>query len=216
VSLPYSAEVLYALLAGYNAALWPAQVLATVLALAALALAFRPRAWSSRAIALVLAAGWAVCGYVFHLQHFQAINFFAGYFAPVFLLQALLLLWTGTLRGRLAFRIRHDAASGQGLALIATALVLVPLLGWLGGYGLEGAAIVGLAPAPTLLFTLGLLLQAEGRTPVYLLVLPLVAAGIGAAEAWFLRLPWEALPPALALLAVAAILVRNRRLAARA
>ena len=216
MDLPYSAEVLYAFLAGYNAALWPAQILAYALALAALALVSVQRPWSGRAIALILAAGWAVSGYVFHLQNFQTINFFAIYIAPVFLLQALLLLWSGALRGELVFAIGRDRNSARGLVLIAAALLLVPFLGWLEGYGLDGAAIVGLAPAPTLVFTLGLLLCTKGRTPSYLLVLPLIAAGIGAAEAWFLRLPWEILPPALALLAVAAILLRNRRLAATA
>lgn len=216
MDLPYSADVLYAFLAGYNAALWPAQVLAYALALAVLGLAWRPSAWSGRAIALLLAAGWGVSGFVFHLQHFQTINFFALYFAPVFLLQAVLLLWSGVLRGTPAFRLRRDAFGPLAAALCLAALILVPLLGRLGGYGLEGAAVVGLAPAPTLLFTLGLLLCTEGRTPPILLPLPLVAAGIGAAEAWFLGLPWEALPPALALLGVAAILIRNRRLAATA
>lgn len=214
MNLPYSADVLYSFLAGYNAALWPAQILAYVLALAALLLALRPVAQGGRIVSLLLAAGWLCCGLVFHLQHFQSINFFALYFAPVFLLQALLLLWTGALRGKLSFAFRRDRFGARGLVLAGAALILVPLLGWIGGYGIEGAAFVGLAPAPTLVFTLGLLLLAERPVPLHLLPLPLIAAGIGASEAWLLRLPWESLPPALALLALAAIVVRNRRLTA--
>lgn len=210
MNLPYSAEVLYSFLAGYNAALWPLQLLAYALALAALLLAWKPRRWSGRATSVALAAGWAACGFVFHLEHFLPINFFAGYFVPVFLLQALLLFWSGGVLGRLDFRLRRDRSGALALALAAAALVLVPLLGWLGGHRLDGAAIVGLAPAPTLLFTLALLLLSETRPPLYLLPLPLLAAGIGAAEAWFLDLPWEALPPVLALLAIAAIQIRRR------
>ncbi|MEX0921754.1 MAG: DUF6064 family protein [Rhodovibrionaceae bacterium] len=209
--LPYTPEVLYSFLAQYNAALWPWQALAAALALTAVVLALRGGAAGGRAISALLAAGWLWCGAVFHLQHFETINIFAQYFAPVFLLQALLLLWTGVLRGHLVFNLRPDILGGFAVVLILTAFILTPLLGWFGGYNIDGAAVVGLTPAPTLLFTLALLLIAEGRTPLHLLFLPLVAVGIGAAEAWLLRLPWEALPPLLGLLGLAAILAKNRR-----
>lgn len=211
--LPYTPEVLYAFLDGYNAALWPAQLLAYFLALAALWLAWRPTPSSGRTLSLLLAFAWGVCGGVFHLQHFQSINIFSQYFGPVFLLQALLLLWTGVIRGRLAFAARESGELGRAGVLILVALVAVPFLGGLAGHGWSPGAIVGLAPAPTLLFTLGLLLLCTGRTPRHLLLLPLVAAAIGGAEAWLLRLPWEGLPPLLALLGLAAILLRNRRIA---
>lgn len=209
--LPYTPEVLYAFLEGYNAALWPAQILAYALALAILWFAWRPRSWSGRATSILLAAAWGASGYVFHLQHFQNLNIFSQYFGPVFLLQALLLFWTGGLRGRLNFAPAGSGDLGRAAALILVALIAVPFLGALDGFGWRPGASVGLAPAPTLLFTLGLLLLQRGRVPLHLLPLPLIAAGIGATEAWLLRLPWEGLPPLLTLLGLLAILVRNSR-----
>lgn len=214
--LPYTPEVLYSFLAQYNAALWPGQMLAAALALALIVLTFgrhgqAVQSLRGRIVAAVLAAGWLWCGAVFHLLHFETINIFAQYFAPVFLLQGLLLLWSGVVRGRLSFAFRRDAFGALALGLALAALILTPLLGWLGGYGLAGATVVGLTPAPTLLLTLALLLLAEGRAPLHLLFLPLIAAGIGAAEAWLLRLPWEGLPPILSLLGLIAILVKNHR-----
>lgn len=56
---PFDAEVMAATYTGYNAAVWPAQPVALLLALVVLSLAVVPHPWSGRALGVLLAAG---CG----------------------------------------------------------------------------------------------------------------------------------------------------------
>src|SRR3546814_1277443 len=69
---PYDAEVLASSYRLYNTAIWPAQPVALMLALAALWLAVAPRPWSRRAVGVILAAGWLWCGLVFFLSHWRS------------------------------------------------------------------------------------------------------------------------------------------------
>jgi hypothetical protein len=68
--LPFGQDAFFALFEQYNRAIWPAQIVAYVLALAALALAARPMAGAGRAITAILAFAWAWNGIVYHVMFF--------------------------------------------------------------------------------------------------------------------------------------------------
>jgi hypothetical protein len=207
--LPFTPEAFLGLFATYNQAIWPVQPVAYGLGVIAFVLAARPFRGGDRLVAAVLAAFWLWTGIVYHLLFFAGINFAAPAFAALFLLQGLLLLWTGLLRGRLQFRFRRTPRGWAGLTLALFALAGYPLLGWLLGREWSEAAAFGLTPCPTTLFTLGLLLLAE-RTPWHLLVIPVLWSLIGAGTAWLLevREDLSLLPAALLTLA---LMFRSRR-----
>jgi hypothetical protein len=206
---PFDAEVLASSYALYNAAVWPAQPVALALALAALWLAAAPHPWSGRIVGAILAAGWAWCGLVFFPQHFAALDFMAPVYAGAFLLQAALLLFSLVWRRR-GLRAPGDAAGLGGLALAALALFALPLISGLGGAGFAAARIVGLAPGPTVLFTLALLLLFEGRPPWLLLPIPLLWCGVAAVTGWALSVPESLAVPVLALPSLALFAWRAR------
>jgi len=189
---PYDAEVLAATYAQYNAAIWPAQPLALLLALAALGLCAWPRRGSDRAIGAILVAAWLWCGLVFFPRVMAPLDFMAPVYGWVFVFQAVLLAWALVWRGS-AFRFRPEVISGVALALAAGALFGLPALSVFGEAGWAGAHIVGLAPGPTVLFTLALLLLAEGRRRWLLMVVPLAWCVLAGIAAWALAVP-EALP----------------------
>ena len=168
--LSFTSEVYLSLLGDYSRATWPMPYVAAALGLAAIALAARPIAHASRIVAGILAAIWLWTGIVFHYLYFAGINFVAPLFALLFVLQGLLLLWTGTVRGRLGFGGAPGLRRWSGLAIAAV------------GIGLQ---LLGGAPAPTVILTLGVLLWAT-RVPWHLLVIPLLWCLIGAAYAWAL------------------------------
>lgn len=210
--LLFTPEVFFSMVARYNAAIWPAQLLGLTLGLLAIALTLRAGRWNDRIVAAILALSWIWTGLVFHGIHFAGINWAAWGFAALFGLQGLLLAWAGVLRGRLRFRFRFrfrpDAAGWLGLACVLAALALHPLLGL--GLGRELAALrpVPLAPAPLVLFTAGLLALAGAR---WLFAVPILwALGAGLA-AWFLPVPEDLiLPPAVLACLVAALVGRSR------
>lgn len=201
--LPYTAEVLFSLMGRYNAAMGPGVTLAPALALAALALALRPQPGGSRAIAALLAAGWLWSGAVFHWQYFAPLNFAAPVYAAGFALQAALLMVTGLALGRLRLRFARDAQGIVGGVLMLLALLGNPVLGWLAGWPVAQTPVVGLAPDPTAMFTLGMLLLARPVVPLHLLALPVGWALWSGWMSWTLGVASDLALPAGAILALA-------------
>jgi Family of unknown function (DUF6064) len=188
-SFPFTADVYFSLFESYNSAIWPAQLVAWGLGAAALSLALRPMAGGGRIAFAVLSALWLWIGIAYHLMYFFEINFAALGFAALFALQGL--LFAGySVSGRRAFRFRSDIFGWSGLLFCLFALIAYPLLGWLAGHGWPRAAAFGVAPAPTTIFTFGMLLMLEGAAPLYLAVIPLLwALAAGSAAVLILRIP---------------------------
>lgn len=206
---PFDAEALASANAHYNAAVWPGQPIALALALAVLWLAVAPRPWSARVVGVLLAGGWAWCAADFFLRHWARLDFMAPVYAGGFLLQAGLLLYALVWRSR-CFRAPPDAAGVAGLALAALALFGLPLISGLGEAGFAAARIVGLAPGPTVAFTLALLLLVEGRPPWLLLPVPLLWCAVAAVTGWALGVAESLAVPLLALPAVGLMAWRAR------
>lgn len=211
--LPFTAEAFFALFEDYNAAIWPAQVVAYGLGALALWLSFRPRPGSNRTITAVLMAFWLWTGLVYHIMYFAQLNVAAPAFGAFFVLQGLLLSRTGVLRQRLAFRFQPDVFGWVGLGFVAFAMVLYPLVGWLAGHGWPEAAMFGVTPSPVTIFTLGMLLLTEGRLPLHLLVIPVLWSLIGGSAAWFLDVPEDLALPLAAFAGTGLAVWKNRRAA---
>ncbi len=213
--LPFGPDAFFALFEQYNRAIWPAQIVAYLLGLAVLAQALRPVAMGDRVAAAILALAWAWNGAVYHLTFFATINFWADIFGAFFVLQALLLLGTGVVRGKLSFRTGGGTFSWIGVALAIFAMAIYPLIGWLIGHGWPRAPIFGVAPSPMTIFTMGLLLLIAGRTPLHLAVIPVLWSLVGGTAAWFLDVTEDLALPVAGLGGLALILWKNRTLGAR-
>lgn len=209
--LPYTADVLFASFEQYNQGLWPLPGLAWLLGLAAVGLAFRPVPQQDRAIAALLACGWLWTGYGYHYLHFGTLNFAAPVYAVLFVLEGLFLVWTGVVRCGLRVRFHPDLFGWAGLTVTIAALVLLPVADWLSASTWSGVRVVGLAPAPTALFTLGLLLLCEPRPPVYLAIIPLLWTLIAGASAWVLTIPQDQALAVAGMVAFALIVWKNRQ-----
>ena len=92
----------------------------------------------------------------------------------LFAIEALLLLWIGVVRGRLIFRPRRTGAGILGIALFVLAVAFYPVLAPLAGRPWAQAEIFGLAPDPTVIATVGLLLLLEGSIRWALLAVPIL------------------------------------------
>lgn len=186
----------------HNGAVWPIQVLtlATGLAMVMLVL-WRPRG-HGRLIALFLAITWAFVAWSFFSLRYTTINWAAAYVAPLFALEAMLLLVTGVLFGRLTFDWR-GVPGLLGLLLVAFALVGQPSLAPLMGRPWASAEIFGIAPDPTAIATLGLLLLARGKPVGLLSPIPVFWCVMTGATLWAMEAPEAWISPAAALLAAA-------------
>ena len=210
--LPFTKDVFFRLLAHYNAAIWPAQIVAVALGIVVVILIFKPRRGSDRFVAAVLASAWVWVGAVYYMTYLATINWAAWASGVLFVGQGGLIAWTGTLRGRIAFRAGPDSTSRIGLSLVAFALLAYPLAGSLTDLGWSRAPVAGIASGPTTLLTLGLLLLADGRVPIRLLLIPVLWSLVAGAAAWLLRLPHDLILPVAAIAAFWLALIGNRRL----
>ena len=160
--LLFSPRTYYRLIERHNEAVWPAQIVTLVLGVVIVGLLRRPTPRQGRIVAAILAVLWAWVAWAFVWRRYATINWAATYFVWLFAIEALLLVWIGVVRGGLSFRRRRDAAGVLGVALIILSLLLYPVLAPLLGRGWRQAEIFGVAPDPTVIATLGLLLLADG------------------------------------------------------
>jgi hypothetical protein len=159
--LPFTPEQFVAVFAKYNAAIWPAQVVAYLLgSLAVLSLLYRRGLWSDRAIAAILALMWAWTGFAYHLLFFATINKAAYAFFLLFVVQAAALACAGIHR-RIDFGLPSGAATWVGTLFVFYAAVAYPLIGLATGRRATELPMFGVTPCPVTIFTFGILLMAS-------------------------------------------------------
>lgn len=177
----------------YHRALWPAQIGVALAWLLLCLAAWRRVPWAPRAWFLALALAWAWVAWAFHAERYAAINWAARGFAAAFAAQAALLVLA-------AWRpCRLEPVSPPGPALLAVALLLMPLLPPAFGHGGWETEGFGLTPDATAIGTLGVLLMfAPAYRPLTVAcgVIPLTWGLVSGATLWTLDFPWAALLPA--------------------
>jgi hypothetical protein len=193
--LLFSPRTYHRLFELYNEAVWPAHIAAAALAIA---LVISVRRNDGRTVAAILAATWLWTAWAFHLDRYATINWAAVYFAAAFALQSLLLLWTGVVRNALDL----SSPSRTGIALCAFALFIQPALAPLLGRPWAQSEIFGLAPDPTAIATLGILLLAR-RPHGHLLLIPILWCIFTGLTLWTMEQPDALVSPIAAALALA-------------
>ena len=171
--LLFAARTYYRLFELYNADIWPLQLVTLLAGAAIVVLMISRRPWGGRVIAVILMACWLWVAWAFHWQRYSTINWAATYFAAGFAIEAALLLWIGVLRNRLAFDPDRNMRSRIGVVIVVFALVAQPLVGLLSSRGWAQVETFGVAPDPTAVATLGVLLAAD-RPHRTALLLPLL------------------------------------------
>ena len=168
-------------------------------------------AWRGRLIAAILAACWLWIAWAFHWHRYATINWAASYFAAGFAIEAALLFWIGVVRGRLQFDSDQGAAARTGAAIFVFALMVQPLLTLLAGREWWQLEVFGVAPDPTVVATLGLLLAAS-RIHWVALPIPLFWCLVGGVTLWIMSAADAFILP---IAAVLTLLFIFRRSAAR-
>lgn len=188
--LPFTHEQFIGVFAAYNEAVWPAQIVAYLVALLVLVAVAWQRPWSGTVAVGALALLWAWTGVAYHGLHFSTINAAARLVAGAFVLQALLLAWWAWHRPpELAFGL--DLQRSVGLGLLAYATVLYPLLGLAFGLRYPAMPTFGITPCPLTLFTFGILLLARSAVPWWLLLIPVLWSLVGGSAAFLLQVPQD-------------------------
>lgn len=189
--MPFTQEEFFEVFATYNAAIWPLPILTYLLGVAAVGLTFWPSRMATVLISAILALMWLVNGGAYHWSFFAEINPMARGFAILFVVQALFLVGAPLVSKSFRILSIRDARTAAGLGLAAFAAFLYPALGWLAGHAYPAAPVFGVAPCPTTIFTIGLLLLGTWKVARWLLVIPSLWALIGGSAAVLLNVPQD-------------------------
>lgn len=187
--LPFTSEQFFSVFAAYNKAIWPAQVAAYLTGVIVAWAILSRRPWAGLAAAGVLGTMWLWNGLAYHLTFFAPINPAAYGFAALFVLQGALFIGHGVIGNGLSFAKPFDWRGALGILLIAYAGLFYPALGYLLGHAWPYAPMFGVAPCPTTIFTLGILMLAAGPLPIWLVAIPVVWSVIGGTAAVLLKVP---------------------------
>lgn len=178
--MPFTVQQFLNSIASYNEAIWPAQIVLVALAVAAIAIVWTER--RAPLVTLSLATLWAWIGVVYQYRFFAPINPAAYLFAAVFLMQAALLIWYGSVRGWLRLqRPTRNTRGVVGTTMIAYSLLVYPTTAWFAGHAYPEMPTFGL-PCPVLIFTFGLFVLAES-VPWQLMVIPVLWSVVGTSAA---------------------------------
>lgn len=163
----------------YNLTFWPLQVAAYGLGIIIVLLAVRAPRYSGKIISAILVLFWLWAGLVFNLGYFIDLYFMALSFAVLFVIEAGVLIYFGVIRGNLSFKIKADASGAAGALLVLYSLAGYPAIEYLLGRGYPELLPVGLAPCPTVVFTLGIFLWSSKKPKWYVLTVPVLYALTG-------------------------------------
>jgi hypothetical protein len=187
--LMFGPEVYRRLFALQNRALWPLPPVAVAVGAAVLALAAVPGRRARGVVGLAAALGWAGAAH-FLAARYVPINWALEPAAWAFAAQAGALAACAVAGGRPAGRPGPAASRRIGLGLLGYAVLLHPLIGLAFDRPPLQAEIAGLAPDPTALATLGiLLLRGRGARTAALSLVPLAWCVVSAATLFTLGEP---------------------------
>ncbi|MFT5444850.1 MAG: hypothetical protein ACI9DC_000010 [Gammaproteobacteria bacterium] len=179
--LLFSPDVYFRLFELHNSALWPLQGPVFVVCLLVLLLLARATPNGMRASLAVFGAFWLWIAWSFFAQRYNTINWLAAYVMPLAALQGVALIGSALVwRNPLDAKVL-TAAQRFGLGLYVLVLLGYPLLGLGFGRPWQGAELVGIAPDPSAVATLAILVMARGRWKGLLMVIPIgwcIATGL--------------------------------------
>src|SRR5690242_6871437 len=157
--MPFTRDEFLQVFEDYNRAIWPAQIVAYVLGIACVILAFSR--WSRLSYA-ALGLFWLWNGMAYHFAFFTKINPAGAVFGSLFVVQALFFIDAAFRPPRVIERTKAGLIIGG--AAVIYAMAAYPIIGTALGHAYPASPVFGVAPCPTTIFTLGVLLFLDRRT----------------------------------------------------
>ncbi len=176
--LSFNLDEFLNLLETYNLKIWPLQIIAFIIGLIAVILAFKKTQYSSKIILACLSLFWLWNGVVFSFLFWTTIYKLAYIFATICFLQGILFI-LALFRSDFEIHFRPDRSSILGIIFIAYSMIGYQVFGYFLGHVYPQFFPFGMVPCPTAIFTFGLFMMTEGRFPKFYLIIPIIVASGG-------------------------------------
>lgn len=156
----------------YNKAVWPLHIIAILFSVVITYALWRKFVWTGRLIASLLVVSWLWVALAFLYHRFFQIHIVADWYALAFILQAAFLAWYGIFKNRLNFFVDNQNRIKIVSLLLFVAILFYPFIAFLSGRSWMQFEMFSLAPDPTALATIAILLFFQA--PVVLYIIPLM------------------------------------------
>lgn len=207
--LLFSARVYERLFELHNRALWPLHLLALAIGGVIVVLVLRPSARAARIVFILLALVWLFVAWTFFVERYATINWAALYVAPVFALQALLLMALATCSSPPLLATRANWGGILAVVVLLAALVGYPLAAPAFGRPWQAADMFAITPDPTAVATLAVLAMGRGWLFGLAAIIPILWIAVTALTLWTLGSPDFAVAPLAAVACAIAVLARR-------
>ena len=175
MNIKLTLELLLSTFENYNLDIWPMQVVAYLLGIAAVFFAIKRSQYSDRIVVGILSFFWLWTAIGFFFLYFAPAYSFAYAFGGLFIIQGILFL-ADVVKPRFTFDFQGDIYSIIGVLFIAYAMIGYPVIGYFLGHRYPQSPPFGLTPCPVTVFTFGLFLLTNKKVPKLFLVIPLLWA----------------------------------------
>jgi len=156
----------------YNQAIWPLHIVAISFVLVMLYALWKKPVWAGQLVALLLVVSWLWVAWAFLYQRFYQIHVVADWYALGFVLQAGLITWYGVIRNRFTLLVSNPLRIKMASVLLFVAFIFYPFIAFISGRSWMQFEMFALAPDPTVLATLAILLFY--KVPIVLYAIPLI------------------------------------------
>jgi hypothetical protein len=180
--MPFTTAQFLRVFEKYNQTIFPMQFVLTLVGIVAVGLAVSRKPFANKIISGLLGFLWLWAGIVYHLRFFTEISPPAYVFGALFIFQGWFFLYEGVVKNSLSFRASQKFHGILGAIFITYALVIYPLIGYALGRTFPTSPTFG-TPCQTTIFTFGLLLWADKKVPLNLLIVPVLWSLVGTSAA---------------------------------
>jgi len=184
MKLPFGVHEFLQVFRDYNLALQPLQLYVYLALLTVLFLFVSKTKAGLKVSFAFLAVIWFINGCAYHILFFSKINPIAKVFGALFIIQGLLFVLQVIFSKPYPHPDKLSIPQKAGWLIILYGTVLYSILGFFFGHSYPYAPVFGIAPCPTVIFTLGFLLALHGYAAKYLYIIPLLWAAIGSTAAF--------------------------------
>jgi len=168
----FSETVYYRQFELYNQTIWPLHGVVMLLMLLIIYTIWKRPIWSGRVISGILVVSWIWVAWAFLYQRFYQIHVVADLYALGFVLQAGLLTKYGVIKNRLTLHTTRQPWASIGKGVLFFALLFYPFIALIADRSWMQFEMFALAPDPTVLTTLAILLMY--KTPKVLYIIPVI------------------------------------------
>lgn len=168
----FSQAVYYRQFEIYNLNIWPLQIVAILFSLVITYTLWKNPVWAGRLVSTVLIASWLWVAFAFLYQRFYQIHIVADWYALGFVLQAGLITWYGVFKNQFTLFVRSQFRIKIATSLLFVTFILYPFVAFITGRSWMQFEMFALAPDPTVLSTLAILLFYKARVVLY--VIPII------------------------------------------